>query len=539
VLAVLAGRASAADVLWNNNGADGLWSTAGNWSTAAVPTIANLDKAKVIRLAPNDAHITDGMAAECSWLAVGDNASGEIHMTGGTLNVNKGIGTDSWTIVAYAAADTAIITMDGGTITTDNRFYIGFGGNGTLNMNGGTLNPGGTFGIGSGEGLATSRGTVNLAGGTINVTGTFVMSNISGGLGKLDITGGTLNLTGDRSALITGYVTSGYIVAFNGSGDVVVTLSGGNTIVTGAVNPYKARWPKPGSNVSDAPPYTVLSWTPGTGAVTHDVYFGTDANAVRDANTVNTLGVYMGPQNYEVNSLTPAGLEMGKAYYWRIDEVNSTNVFKGDRWQFVVASFALIDDFEKYADSTDLLASWANGSTGATLSLAATGGHEKAKTMKFDYQNASEPNYSEAQTAGPTTDWTVDGVVAVDIWYKGDAGNTAEPMYAALEDNNSNPVAILVNSDPAAAQGTEWQVWRIELSDFTGVNLANVKKFYIGFGDRTDPVTGGAGTVYFDDIKLYRSRCLTPPTVDLNSDCLVDFKDFAVMANNWLEVSVI
>jgi hypothetical protein len=538
VLAVMAGSALAADVVWTNAGTDGLWTNPGNWS-GGVPTLATSDKAKVVKLAPDDAHINAGMTAECTWLVIGDNVSGGVHMTGGAFNIS-GAG-DSWSIIAYGPSDVGVFTMDGGTVTTNNRFYVGFQGNGTVNMNGGTMNIGGTFGIGYGEGFTTARGYVYLNGGTINVTSTsgtnLNMSSPAGCLGKLDISGGTLVLTGDRRTLITGYVNSGYIVAFNGLGDVVATFDGVNTTVTGATNPYKARGPKPASNVLDAPPYTVLSWTPGTGALTHDVYFGTDANSVRDANTVNTLGVYVGPQ--DLNSFTPTGLELSHAYYWRIDEVNNTNVFKGDSWQFVVASFALIDDFEKYADTTDMSASWSNGSTGATLSLAATGGHDKAKTMKFDYDNSGGLNYSEAQTASPTINWTVEGVVAVDIWYKGNAGNADEPMYAALEDNNGHSVAILVNSTPAAAQGAEWQVWHIKLSDFTGVNLANVKKFYIGFGNRTTPVTGGAGTVYFDDIKLYRSRCLTPPAVDLNGDCVVDFKDFSVMANNWMEESTI
>ncbi len=535
VLAVMAGRASAGDVSWNIT-AEGNWNVPDNWLPTTVPTIA--DKAKINRL-PGPT-IGAGMAAVTNWVACGDGQPGAFHMTGGTLTVGTAPG-DTWTILGYGAADNGTFTMDGGTVTTADRFYVGYGGTGTLNMNGGTINigAGGTFGIGYGEGSTTGRGTVNLVGGTINVASTSSTNLNMLNVAKLDITGGTLNLTGDRRTLITGYVTSGYIVAFNGLGDVVVSYNGVTTTLTGATNPYKARGPKPGSSVSDAPPYTVLSWTPGEGAETHDVYFGTDANSVRDANTLNPLGVYMGSQAHDANTFTPAGLELGHAYYWRIDEVNSTNVFKGDRWQFVVASFALIDDFEKYADTTDMSASWANGSTGATLSLATTGGHEKAKTMKFDYNNASEPNYSEAQTVSPTINWTVEGVVAMDIWYKGNAGNADEPMYAAIEDNNSNPVAILVNGTPAAAQGAEWQVWHIKLSDFAGVNLANVKKFYIGFGNRTTPATGGAGTVYFDDIKLYRSRCITPPTVDLNGDCLVDFKDFAVIANNWLKESTI
>jgi len=32
------------------------------------------------------------------------------------------------------------------------------------------------------------------------------------------------------------------------------------------------------------------------------------------------------------------------------------------------------------------------------------------------------------------------------------------------------------------------------------VNMARVKKMYIGVGSRTSPVQGGAGIVYIDDI---------------------------------------
>jgi hypothetical protein len=159
--------------------------------------------------------------------------------------------------------------------------------------------------------------------------------------------------------------------------------------------------------------------------------------------------------------------------------------------------------------------------------------------MKLDYNNAVAPLYSEAQTADIDYDWTIAGVLAIDIWYKGGAANAAVPMYAALEDNNSHPVAVIVNGDPNAAKDPNWTVWRIKLSDFTGVNLANVKKFYVGFGSRTNPSAGGAGTVYFDDIKLYPTRCINPPAADLNGDCVVDFKDFAVLAGKWMAESTI
>jgi len=540
LLTALTGSALATDCVWTNSSGSGLWDNPGNWAPNQVPTGA--DKAKVVLLAPNDAHITAGMDLVIMYLVVGDNASGEMHMTGGSLAISPPP-NPNWAIVAYGPKDVGIITMDGGTINTGDRLFIGFQGNGTLNMNGGTLNVGGTFGIGYGEGYTTGRGYVYLYGGTINV-GTqavgsgLMMSTPAGQLGKLDITLGTLVLAGNRVTQVTGYINNGYITAYNGLGDVIVDFNNVTvkTTVTAVTNTTRARGPYPSNMAKEVAPYVVLSWTAGDGVATHDVYFGTDATSVLDANTVNTLGVYQGSQPGEETTFKPTGLELGKAYYWRVDEVNEPTNNKGNLWQFLVANYSLVDDFEKYADTDAMLLSWSNNGTGGTLSLATTGGHDKAKTMKFDYNNTGAPNYSEAQTDGIDYDWTIAGVKAVDIWYKGDANNTAEQMYAALEDNNSNPVAILVNSDPNI-QSSDWQVWHIKLSDFTGVNLANVKKFYLGVGDRSNPVAGGTGTVYFDDIRLYPSRCIDKPWEDLNDDCVVDFKDFAIMANSWLENS--
>jgi hypothetical protein len=51
-----------------------------------------------------------------------------------------------------------------------------------------------------------------------------------------------------------------------------------------------------------------------------------------------------------------------------------------------------------------------------------------------------------------------------------------------------------------------WTEWTIDLTRFAeqGVNLANVNTIAIGFGNRSNPVAGGAGMVFFDDIRLYR-----------------------------------
>ncbi|MFB0551832.1 MAG: hypothetical protein ACETWQ_00830, partial [Phycisphaerae bacterium] len=68
---------------------------------------------------------------------------------------------------------------------------------------------------------------------------------------------------------------------------------------------------------------------------------------------------------------------------------------------------------------------------------------------------------------------------------------------------------------PDAAQVTTWTEWTIDLSapgGFAdqGVNLANVNTIALGLGNKKNPVAGGSGTMYFDDIRLYPPPGPTP-----------------------------
>ena len=78
-------------------------------------------------------------------------------------------------------------------------------------------------------------------------------------------------------------------------------------------------------------------------------------------------------------------------------------------------------------------------------------------------------------------------------------GNDPSPLYVAVQDG-AGKVKVVSHPDPAATTITSWQEWRIALSDFSGVNLAGVKKLIIGVGNRTSPKAGGTGMVYLDDI---------------------------------------
>jgi hypothetical protein len=125
-------------------------------------------------------------------------------------------------------------------------------------------------------------------------------------------------------------------------------------------------------------------------------------------------------------------------------------------------------------------------------------------------------------------------------WTSQDIGiqsNDAEPMYVAIANNTGQP-AVVYHNDPDATQIDSWTEWNIDLRDFAGINLADVNSIAIGFGDRNNPQAGGLGKMYFDDIRLYRPRCVpdevTLSEADLNSDCMVDYRDLEIMVGDWL-----
>ncbi len=87
-----------------------------------------------------------------------------------------------------------------------------------------------------------------------------------------------------------------------------------------------------------------LSWAAGDTAVFHDVYFGTDQAVVMNATTA-TAGIFQGNQAGAV--FDPGVLDFDTTYYWRIDEVESTNpmvVHTGDVWSFTTRSKLNIAD---------------------------------------------------------------------------------------------------------------------------------------------------------------------------------------------------
>jgi len=264
---------------------------------------------------------------------------------------------------------------------------------------------------------------------------------------------------------------------------------------------------------------TPLSWSPGDSASQHDIYFGTDRDAVADADASDTAGVYRGRQGVTIYTPSESVEWGGGPYYWRVDEYNTdATISKGNVWSFTVADFIGIDDFEDYNDYEPdrIFETWIDGwgttTNGSEVGYAepdfpvgehhveTTIVHGGGQSMPYFYENNFK--YSEAtMTLSYPRNWTEEEVGVLSLWFYGDASNAAERMYVAV-----NGIAVVYHDNPNAAQIDTWTEWPINLQEFAvqGVNLANVNTISIGFGDKNNLQAGGSGLVFFDDIRLYQ-----------------------------------
>ncbi len=92
-----------------------------------------------------------------------------------------------------------------------------------------------------------------------------------------------------------------------------------------SIPPKTAYFPVPADEAEGVSVDVQLSWTPGFGAKLHTVYFGETLDEVDSA----TSGAAQGTTTY-----TPGTLKMAKTYYWRVDEFDIAETFKGDIWSF-------------------------------------------------------------------------------------------------------------------------------------------------------------------------------------------------------------
>ncbi len=572
---VLAGNAPAATLLWDNGGEGNLWNVPENWNPDGVP---GGDDTAQINLPDVNCLIDYSVDAICTTVNVGlSKGLCYLDMTGGTLTTTTG----PITVGRYSDSN-GVFVMSGGVATSggtnsDNRLWVGYGGSGTLIMTGGEMNVYNKVEVGKNAGsngviymhggtmnfsgpscdLEIGRygtGTVYMTGGVINVEDTIKMGADGGtaciylyggtiyhgddnidlyDTSTIDITEGTLILPGDETSQVNEYINRGWIIGYDGLGilNVVHTEDPNQTAVTASELPPELAWnpgPRNQATIVWTPDGLTLGWIPGDYAASHDVYFGTDPNAVNDANNVQDANnIALWPEfkgNQDPCSYDPGSLELGKTYYWRIDEVNDedpNSPWKGVLWAFTVADYVVVDDFESYNDieegeeSNLVYMTWSDGGYGLTNdpangstigylsvpSLEIDNVHGGAQSAPFAYNN-STATYSEVtvnlEDLGISPDLTVDNFKTLSLWFYGGSNNsTTDQMYMKL-----NGVKVVYDGPQSDLKLAEWQEWRIDLESF-GIDLNNITELGIGFERMS--TFGGTGSILIDDIRLYIS----------------------------------
>ena len=278
--------------------------------------------------------------------------------------------------------------------------------------------------------------------------------------------------------------------------------------------------PQPAYGATDVGMNSILNWTPADSAASHQIYFGADKDAVRSADVGSPE--YKGSMALGTENFDPGLLDADTTYYWRVDKVDGQgNAAKGPLWIFTTGAFLLVDDFESYTDDDTagqaIWQTWIDGfgiaDNGAQVGYLMPPYAEQSivhgggQSMPLLYVNEVGVTNSEASlTLTAPRDWTEGGVAELSLWFRGASGNAAEPLYVAVS-NSTGSAAVAAYDDPSASAIRAWTLWRIPLQTFTdqGINLTNVDKIAIGLGNKAGLTSsGGSGTMYIDDIRLYK-----------------------------------
>ncbi|MEN6428226.1 MAG: LamG-like jellyroll fold domain-containing protein, partial [Phycisphaerales bacterium] len=266
--------------------------------------------------------------------------------------------------------------------------------------------------------------------------------------------------------------------------------------------PAQAFEPDPADGATGVELGTTLNWRPGREATSHEVSFGTDPNAL----TAETVADH----NY-----TPASMDFGTLYYWRVDEVGEAGTYAGDVWSFRAQEFGPIDDFESYNDDieaeTTIWHAWVDGVTtqasgsqvGYTNSPFAETKivHSGKQSMPFMYDNATSFFFSEAEREFESAqNWTGNGADEVALWVQGNAAKFVETA----------PGQYTISSNTADIWGTS-DNFRFVYKQLNGDGAISAKVLSITGGSAT---WAKPGVMIRESLDPAASYALMHPTPD-------------------------
>ncbi len=264
--------------------------------------------------------------------------------------------------------------------------------------------------------------------------------------------------------------------------------------------PVAAREPEPADGETGVDFDASLSWRAGREAVSHEVHWSTDSDAVaEDAALLDTV---------TVNTYDLPMLDLGTTYYWKIVEVNDAETstsWASDIWSFSTPAYLVVDDFEAYTDAEgeEIFNVWADGygdnftTNGCQVGydappyMESTIVHSGGQAMPFLYGN-NNTTTSEATLSLSGADWTVAGATTLTLYFYGEITNAPADLYVEINGTKIN------YSDSSALTKPWWTQWNIDLASIPGGATA-VDTLVIGTSG------SGAGLLLIDDIRLYKT----------------------------------
>ncbi|MHC4584718.1 MAG: fibronectin type III domain-containing protein [Planctomycetota bacterium] len=240
-----------------------------------------------------------------------------------------------------------------------------------------------------------------------------------------------------------------------------------------SIPPKTAYAPDPANGAESVETDITLSWTGGFGSILHTVYFGDNFDDVNNA----AGGLPQGSATY-----TPDQLQLAKTYYWRVDEFDAADTFKGDLWSFITeGAVGALDPANGAVEVTQTpTLTWTPGlgashevyfgADAASLELKSSGnlGSESYDAGQLEWNTTYYWRIDEANSANADSPWTgplwsfttanfliIDDMEAYNDIEEGEEGSNR--IYLAWADGYDNPAingSVVGNDPPPIAELT-------------------------------------------------------------------------------------
>jgi len=253
------------------------------------------------------------------------------------------------------------------------------------------------------------------------------------------------------------------------------------SFITIVAVPGQAGITNPVNGADDVATDVTLSWTTGSDAESHDVYFSTDS----------TFSGILPHSNEAATTYTLEALACDTLYYWRIDEVNAAGTTTGELWSFTTIVAAPGKAMEPYPTngasdvSVDVILRWTAGNNATSHDVYF--GQTSPGTFR---ENRSDASFDPGTLAYNTTYyWRINEVNA--------GGTTTGEVWSFT---TLGQIIYVDNKADSGGDGSSWGTAYKYLQDALALNVASFgDEIWIAAGtyitDRSNSSPDGTGSV--------------------------------------------